>query len=88
MASRRRSAQGLTLVLGGDEPLQGERHWLCTSCGAKFPLHHESIWERHVINCYRDNAHNVEEHIAAKESNVYQSPADKELYDWVRKGGN
>lgn len=78
-------ADGLTLILPGEDR---QRYLLCTSCGGRFHPDHEARWERHVIKCFQRNRHNVEEVIARKEGNVYQSPADKELYAHIRAGGN
>lgn len=77
-------ADGLTLILPNERGR--ERYLLCTSCGAKFDTDHEEKWVRHCVKCVQRNMPNIEEAIAAKESNFFQSTADKELERAVREG--
>jgi hypothetical protein len=60
---------------------------LCTLCGKKLPLEQKDQFVRHVKACLKRNPEIIEEAVAARESNIFQSPADQELYEHIRKGG-
>jgi hypothetical protein len=66
----------------------GSKVLKCLCCGAEWPLDHPEKFGRHVRQCSEAHADEMEAEVAERESNYYQSVADKELYAHLRKGGN
>lgn len=67
---------------------QGRAVLRCLDCKAEYPTDQPEKFGRHVRQCSEahDDKHQAE--VAAKESNYFQSVADKEMYDHIRQGGN
>lgn len=59
--------------------------YVCHLCGTRFPERQTQQWQRHVLACDRRNGEQVDKAVAAAESSVFTSIADKEQYAFLRK---
>jgi len=57
-------------------------------CGREFPLEQNTQFVRHVRACSNRNADRIDAVIAKSRESYFTKPADQELYEHFRKGGN
>lgn len=60
----------------------------CLMCDTEFPAEKFREFAHHVRDCSKRNSDQFEAAIAKRNSSVFTSPADPELYRHIRHGGN
>lgn len=71
------------------EPTVAQRHKVlrCNVCGTTFPLEQEATWIRHCRDCADRNEDRIEAVIAEGQSDFIRNVADKEKFQFIRRGG-
>ena len=61
-----------------------DKTYRCNVCLRRFPEDQKQQWARHVGACGKKNLDNLQELVARRESNDFQSVSDKEKFAWIR----
>lgn len=66
-------------------PTARKKVLVCSVCGNHWPMSQKHQWIRHVKACSKKNEDVLQELQALRESSIFTSIWDKELFDWKRE---